>query len=1085
MNSLEKKIVGFGILVLFVLHGLVLIVGANNFNVPFNKGSSTSSVHEYSTTAPSSINLFVDPRLFDSSVRERGVLIVFKSFDDMEDAVGIIRSKQLAEVYYIYKLIPAILVGGISNMQKFTRLITELEGISAHISFYSNKLYEIPKFFTLKQTLKSSSPTTTNSTRTMGAPTFWENGYNGTNVKVCVIDTGVNPDHPELKDKVVAAESFVKKIYGLEREIDDPTDENGHGTAVAGIIAGRGIDPRGLGVAPGALIMNARVFSKKGATTLAAIIAAIEWAVFGPDGIPNTGDEADIINMSLGGGEEYFSPSWLAVAEATRLGVTVVIAAGNEGDAGLRSMSISDPGNSPMAITVGATDPFYTDMHFSYSSIGPTILRAVKPDVVAPSGVIVLDFRDGYTSDPWMGTSFATPHVSGAVALIIDYLKSKNISRSLFPVLSRLVLLKTASPIISNVYYRAYDELIRGAGAVNLTRAYEMLLNNIISADTVPQMLHILPSHLPVGISNESSLLHEEFFPYFDRLFLGQKLAFNFSISVVFNTTIEVLLRGNISEALILHSPLRFNVSAPVSYWEFNATVNSSCSMGVYEGYILFNDIKYDLSFSVYMKFTIIRPRLKALLDLKHTSWSIDQKYGQFRLFLRALEVNYNVSVEEWLYGSPDLTYELLTNYDLVIAPDTASIVFRYYRNGSEESWFTLDYTRGEIEAIREYVRHKGVFMFFAMDYFFEEYVVNNMSNLNLILNGTGIQLVEDEINIQGNPVRASVVSSHVLMRGIQNLPYYGSRISVGPDGAEVLLRVENKDVMAVYSYFNGGALIVFGTNFFLDNWAFDGRYGVSETNMYNFVSNLVEFVLLTKNIGTVEVNVSDMTLFSDISLRFVNATPVSKVYGAIYGWNYEEYVELSFDVESKCWVGNLEFSVARDVFVSIIVELSDGSTVKMSKYYYVLPTENNPPVITSIAFENGSLINTSDYNKIMIFNFTIEDDVGLNVQSLRIKCNTTASILNETISEKVIYIEIRVNLSVLELPERNISSILISISVYDININYAEASFIYTVRLIKEERGFDWTIITVGILLVIFVVSVFVYVRRIRKKQK
>ncbi|MEA1908369.1 MAG: S8 family serine peptidase [Euryarchaeota archaeon] len=148
----------------------------------------------------------------------------------------------------------------------------------------------------------------------------WDEGIDGSGIVVAVIDTGIDKNHPDLYGKVIAEKNFV----------DDGTtadDQHGHGTHCAGIIAGTGEASGGRykGIAPGALLMNARVLDSEGQGELSDIIAGIEWAV---------DNGADVISISAGGsnpGDVQSKPECMTVDAAMDAGVVVCIAAGNMG----------------------------------------------------------------------------------------------------------------------------------------------------------------------------------------------------------------------------------------------------------------------------------------------------------------------------------------------------------------------------------------------------------------------------------------------------------------------------------------------------------------------------------------------------------------------------------------------------------------------------------------------------------------------------------------------------------------------------------------------------------------------------------
>ncbi|WP_343240410.1 S8 family serine peptidase [Streptomyces sp. SID14515] len=246
----------------------------------------------------------------------------------------------------------------------------------------------------------------------IGADKVWAAGYDGTGVKVAVLDTGVDETHPDLTGQQIAEKNFSASA--------DAKDRQGHGTHVASTIAGTGAKAGGAykGVAPGARLIDGKVLDDSGSGNESDIITAVEWAV---------GEGADIINMSLGGPD---SPGVEPLEETVdhyseSAGVLFAIAAGNEGPG---ASTIGTPGAADRALTVGAVDD--GDAMASFSSRGPRVGDgAIKPDVTAPGVDITAASAPGsaiateYGENPEgyvtiSGTSMATPHVAGAAALL-------------------------------------------------------------------------------------------------------------------------------------------------------------------------------------------------------------------------------------------------------------------------------------------------------------------------------------------------------------------------------------------------------------------------------------------------------------------------------------------------------------------------------------------------------------------------------------------------------------------------------------------------------------------------------------------
>lgn len=270
----------------------------------------------------------------------------------------------------------------------------------------------------------------------LGSPSI-----SGKGIGVAVVDSGIAP-HAALTGKVAAAVNFATGASGTN-------DEFGHGTHIAGIIAGSAasISPTSLyrtGVAPGAHLINVRVLGREGVGYTSDVIAGIQWVVAN-----RTKHAIRVVNLSLGHpivAPCALDPLCLAAERAAAAGLVVVASAGNSGkDADGRVVlgSISTPGNAPSVITVGALNTWNTvsrddDTVTTYSSRGPTRYdMGIKPDVVAPGNKIVsLKAAGSYLSAAYpalhvagsgnnayavmSGTSMSAAMVSGGAALLLE-----------------------------------------------------------------------------------------------------------------------------------------------------------------------------------------------------------------------------------------------------------------------------------------------------------------------------------------------------------------------------------------------------------------------------------------------------------------------------------------------------------------------------------------------------------------------------------------------------------------------------------------------------------------------------------------
>jgi serine protease AprX len=313
----------------------------------------------------------------------------------------------------------------------------------------------------------------------VGAPDAWRQlGVTGRGIGVAVLDSGIAP-HADLAGRIIASVDFTSGNSGT---LVPPADPGGHGTHVAGLIAGDGTASGGAyaGVAPGANLVDVRVISSTGATTISTLIAGMQWVL---------AHRADynirVVNLSAGAPVTVsYSDDPLAAAVEVLVfaGITVVVSAGN---AGPGASTITTPGSDPFVITVGAIDDNGTatladDAIASWSSQGPTAIDGLaKPDVVAPGRKIVSLRSPGSTLDLQLpdravagldplapayfrlsGTSMAAPTVTGVVALILER------NPTLAPAQVKQRLKSTAAPLAYGSLYTTGSGLVSAPAAV-------------------------------------------------------------------------------------------------------------------------------------------------------------------------------------------------------------------------------------------------------------------------------------------------------------------------------------------------------------------------------------------------------------------------------------------------------------------------------------------------------------------------------------------------------------------------------------------------------------------------------------------
>lgn len=288
------------------------------------------------------------------------------------------------------------------------------------------------------------------SVPSIGAPTFWANGYRGSTTgpyKLIVADTGVNQTHPALVGQVSDARTFHDAARLNGNYIDDWTTTNdlhGHGTHVAGIVAST--DTTYRGVAYGLFgVVNVKFgylcnsYPGCGQGEWSDAWKGIDWGILTAGG--------DVVSLSFGGGNDNDGTDAMSLymdAIVDDLGVPASVAAGNSGPGG---SSLGQPATAYNIVTVGAINDMNTvnradDSIAGFSSRGPTGDGRLKPDLVAPGVSIISANAFWQVTGEWVafdGTSMATPHVGASMILYMDATGGPA-----FPARSKAVLINSA-----------------------------------------------------------------------------------------------------------------------------------------------------------------------------------------------------------------------------------------------------------------------------------------------------------------------------------------------------------------------------------------------------------------------------------------------------------------------------------------------------------------------------------------------------------------------------------------------------------------------------------------------------------------
>lgn len=316
----------------------------------------------------------------------------------------------------------------------------------------------------------------------INAPEAWAMGIDGSGTVVASIDSGVQWNHPALKEKYRGYNASNPNSPSHEFNFFDATsiggdeayDDHGHGTHVTGTMVGS--EPSGtnqIGVAPGAKWIAVKALSAAGSGTTADLLEAGEWILAPKDasGTPHPEMAPDVVNNSWGGGKglnEWFRPmvqAWRAaeIFPEFSAGNTTLT---NPGGAG----SIAVPANYPESFATAATNN--TNALASFSLLGPSPYGEVKPDISAPGVNIRSSVPGGIYEGGWNGTSMAGPHVAAVVALL------KQVNANLTVDEIETILTETAVPLTDNAYPSVPNNGY-GAGLVDAHAAVASIVDGL------------------------------------------------------------------------------------------------------------------------------------------------------------------------------------------------------------------------------------------------------------------------------------------------------------------------------------------------------------------------------------------------------------------------------------------------------------------------------------------------------------------------------------------------------------------------------------------------------------------------------
>lgn len=846
------------------------------------------------------------------------IIILFKDGISKSERIELIDS--IFDEYEIinnYNIIPGVYMK--CNPKELIAKKGLLEVESALKKVYKSRFYSSPSF---QEQFPETSALNKNSYPNWWIPAVGADnlGYDGSGVRVAVIDTGIY-EHPDLN--LLLSQNFVSGELSSEYQ-----DYVGHGTHVAGIIGSNGGGSSGVyrGVAPGVSLINAKAGGLSGLEE-GDVIGAIEWSV-------DTAN-ADIISMSFGGNYPIASDSMiLTLAAATENGVICVSSAGNSGP---DYFSGGSPASGIDVISVGASD---RNNHLAYfSSWGPSLSYLSYPDIIAPGvNIISTEAPESVISDryrfigdyfdfsadadylPLSGTSMSCPVVAGALAIL------KQAYPLITPETARIALLQGARDL-SDV--EDVEFLKSGFGLINVSASLDYL--NYLNANysNVNDVAKIAPDELPVQ-------------PYDLLNFPGDRQLFNLTVisgkNNNYNISYPIIIDGI---SLSIDKPQISFTDAGVNFVALKVEIESDATPGIrnFELNITSGVRLYD---NITVSIEVRLPEYRVLLESYHglNDWLPELSFYQMDFYdwmkeLSDLNISIDYLAEFWTpnYNSnlnnSILTEERLAQYDLVVLQNPI-----------------LPYSPLEIHNLKRYFDNGGNILFLGTRY--QDLCVDNINELFSAIN-LGIQINEENVvdeNWVGIGATVSTQSvtdfnnSQIFQDVNKFIWNYGTTLTASGN-AEAIASVDGKIVVVA----NDGRLS--GRGRFV---AFGDLHWAAE--LYESQTYYQDHYILTKNLMRYFLEKDEVS----ISI-FPNSerTPTSQVNISIY---VKDQIGET-PVSSATLNSYLNVSVENDAYFETVnmVSMSDGIAINNT---FSLPSPSNKPYVIKVNLTIGS----KTYNK-------------------------------------------------------------------------------------------------------------------------
>jgi hypothetical protein len=345
-----------------------------------------------------------------------------------------------------------------------------------------------------------------------------------------------------------------------------------------------------------------------------------------------------------------------------------------------------------------------------------------------------------------------------------------------------------------------YPSFVVGTGKLNLQNSLA-LIDATAQEGELPALSLAFPATLPID---------------YEKLFYGDSYEFNVRLLTSGSTIFTVTITGDSPGIFSIPSSIEVNQSL---LFPLNVTMPSS-GPSVLNNTIQFTSVDFGET-SLDVVFELSSAIARVAFDISHTSWSIDSYYGQFREFYKELTTN-DISVTE-IRNSSATTLAVLQQFDSVVILDPCVYDFNE-TIPSDVTVFTLPFSGAEKEAYEDYYDAGGGIFLATLGETFA-----NISQVNDFLSFTGFELTAAEVSSGNDPAFIDDLDPHIITAGVSGFHYSGATLIIQGDASRLASYHPSAPVLGYEVGVGGGRIVVTGSNFFIDNYALLGDYGVGD----------------------------------------------------------------------------------------------------------------------------------------------------------------------------------------------------------------------------------------------------------------